>query len=114
MEAFFQLAHEAVHLLCPVDERNVNNLEEGAAEAFALNFVRVELGRFDYEQKIPSYQRAYDAVKPLLDGDPDCIRRLRQINRCLATVTKAQLKEAIPWIDDDTVEFLLSPFVRGE
>jgi hypothetical protein len=36
-EALWQLAHETVHILGPVERGKVNNLEEGVATHFALN-----------------------------------------------------------------------------
>ncbi len=112
--ALFQLSHEVVHLLSPAGPNGrANVLEEGLATYNSLEYLRaigdpVQPSYID----APRYQRAYRAVRRLADR-PDFaqgIRRLRQGNRPLSTVSSGDLLRVWPGLPFGDALILAEPF----
>jgi hypothetical protein len=102
-EALWQLAHEVVHIIGPVERGKANNLEEGVATRFALNVShytdksRVPLFRQKLEQT--PYHSALQDCEALLQMDPDIIKKLRKQQPYLSRMTAKQLLDVLPNCD---------------
>ena len=77
--AYFQLAHEVIHLLAPSGGENANILEEGLATYFSHLVMREIFQRSDINSVLPSYINACDKVTELLSFDADAIKKLRSV-----------------------------------
>jgi hypothetical protein len=103
-EALWQLAHEIVHILGPVEMGKANNLEEGVATHFALNVShytdksRVALFRQHVEQTASLYHSPLQDCEALLQMDPGIIKELRKKQPYLSLITAEQILYQIPLI----------------
>lgn len=110
-EAYFQLAHEVVHLLGPSPERlPANVFEEGIATAFQVEVsALVKLGR---TISLPSYVNARAAVLELLAHDRDAVKKVRTVYPDLRHVTVQRLLDVTPSAPQGLAERLCAPFQR--
>jgi len=90
-EALFQLAHECVHLLNPVQEASV--LEEGLATFFQLEYVHRR--NPNHQLSDAKYLAAAGLVKRLLAARSDAIPALRAGTRSLSGVTAADIRAIV-------------------
>ena len=106
-EACYQLAQETIHLLALT--KNVNYLEEGISIYFALDYMKKEFP--DYKPD-PSgkYGKALELVKPLMEKDADCIRKLRKIQPSFADMEPENIKEVFPELKPEKISCLLEKF----
>ncbi len=110
--ACYQMAHEAVHLLSPSGGRNANNFEEGVACYFAAHYMKKEFAQSHWTPCLSSYQHALAIIKPRLDEDKHCVRRLREHQPSLRDITKDDIIKEFPDLTPDDVDFLVSKFDR--
>ena len=106
VRAYYQLAHECVHLLDPSTQANV--LEEGLAAKYAIGYAR----KIDplYQSDDPKYDAAERLASRLLQLAPDAVRNLRSRHVKLWAVGANDLKkECHALLDADAVE-LAKPF----
>jgi hypothetical protein len=110
-QAYFQLAHEVVHLLGPSPSREpANVLEEGMATLFQLRVSTLaELG---YNIAVPSYLRAMGAVNELLKISPDAVHAIRAEHPDLRQVTGTDLMRIVPEVTPELATALCAPFSR--
>lgn len=110
-DAYFQLAHEVVHLLGPSQARDrANVLEEGMATVFQLHVSNVVgLG---YGIKLPSYARAMEMVVQLLLVSPDAVRAIRAVHPDVRLVTPDEVARIVPGVPLDLATSLCERFVR--
>jgi hypothetical protein len=79
-DGIFQLSHEVVHLLAPVEQDEVNYLEVGMATYFSK--VITERDTKDYEfcdlamARHPKYLKAYQLYVSLIGIDNDAVKKL--------------------------------------
>ena len=59
-QAYFQMAHETVHLLSPSRGQNATNLEEGVACFFSVYYMETILRQPALRYNMKSYQRVLD------------------------------------------------------
>ena len=113
-EAYYQMAHETVHLLAPTGDRNAKNLEEGVACYFADYYMMDrKIERPEWAQCLPkNYKCALEAVTPLLDNDISCVRRLREHQPSFQDMTKEDISAEFPNLESEDVDFLISKFDR--
>jgi hypothetical protein len=88
--AAFQVAHEAIHCLCPTGGRNANFLEEGLATHFSIEYTR-DNGHGNWTPSVPKYSEALQFVEHLLSIDSNIIKTLRQIEPTLSLITRELL-----------------------
>ena len=114
-QACFQMAHETVHLLAPVRIEDATNLEEGVACYFSLYYMEKELNepKWNYTG-MKSYARVLELVRPRLEEDRYCIRRLRERQPSFRDISKEELRKEFPELTEEEVCFLTSKFIRGE
>ena len=112
-QACYQLAHETVHLLAPSDRSNVNNFEEGVACYFAAYYMKRKFNQPLWRPSLPSYERALAVIKPCLDEDIYCIRRLREHQPSFEDITKEEISAEFPNLKSKEVDFLVRKFDQG-
>ena len=61
---------------------------------------------------IPSYERTLAVIKPRLDEDIYCIRRLREHHPSFQDITKEEISREFPKLASEDVDFLMSTFDR--
>ena len=112
-EACYQMAHETVHLLAPTGCRNANNFEEGVACYFAARYMEDTFNDESYwRSSLPSYACTLALVKPRLDKDISCIRRLRDNQPSFRKMSKEAVSSEFPQLTSEDVDFLMSTFDR--
>jgi len=110
--AYFQLAHEVVHLLAPVSRKEVTVLEEGMATWFSVQALAQILPDSNFALRSiakTNYQHPYDLVNTLLKEHPNCIKRVRGLEPQISLLTAAQFEQVIPQIDPELIAALLQP-----
>ena len=112
-QACYQLAHETIHLLAPTGGKNANNFEEGVACYFAACYMKIRLGKPNWQSTLPSYKRALELITPHLDTDIDCVRRLRDQQPSFSKMNEEQISTAFPNLTSENVNFLISKFDRN-
>lgn len=114
-DGIFQLAHEVVHLLSPVeqDEDEVNYLEEGMAVYFSKMITERETGDSEYcdkaLEKQENYKRAYDLYCKLIEIDPYAVKKVRQKEPVIGALQPNHFME-IGILDEALLEALLAKF----
>ena len=111
-EACYQMAQETIHLLAPTGGPNANNFEEGVSLYFAELYMRERLNAEFPLPSMLSYKTVLDVVRPLLDADRYCVRKLRSQQPSFSKMTKGQLKDVFPYLSADDISFLLQKFDR--
>jgi len=112
MIAFYQLAHECIHALAPLDPNLAipdNVIEEGLATVFSENYMLQNFNKpcMTHEQK---YIDAAAEVRKLLAVNDDAIGLLRAKQPCYKRLVSNDFTTAFPGIDAGLVQALLSPF----
>jgi hypothetical protein len=119
-EALWQLAHETVHILGPVEREKANNLEEGVATRFALNIThyrdksRVAIFRQVVQQASPRYRSALQDCEAPLQIDSDIIKKLRKQQPYLSRITAKQILDVLPNCDPTLADRLTGRFPIDE
>ena len=111
--ACYQMAHETLHLLAPTGVDDASNFEEGVACYFADLYMREVLKNPYLPPSLSSYRTAFELVKPLLDADRYCIRRLRDQQPSFSKITREQISVAFPSLTPKDVSFLIKRFNRN-
>jgi hypothetical protein len=106
--AFYQMAHEAIHLLSPLGYSNANILEEGLATYFS-DWYLSKLGQcwFPDDQK---YKDALVHTKSLLQVDNDIIMKVRKIEPTISYLKPEHFYNINPDISEELLEILCSKF----
>ena len=112
LQACYQLAQETVHLLSPTGGSHATNLEEGVSCYFAAYYMKEKFNKSYWNLEIPSYERALALVKPRLDEDIDCVRRIRKNQPSFRRMTKEDISAEFPNLESEDVDFLISKFDR--
>ncbi|MCZ4337744.1 hypothetical protein [Shewanella colwelliana] len=108
-QAYYQLGHEALHLLNCVDITEVTVLEEGLAVAFAHYLVR----KFTGVTLTPGdahYLQAWKLVGKLIDHDGLALSNLYQKYSRFSPISEAELLAVCPSLATDVVSELAKPF----
>lgn len=109
-KACYQLAHETVHLLAPV-EGNANNLEEGVATYFAGLYLKKKMNA-TWEPGEKSYEEVLEKVSPLFEKDVNCIRKIRKDQK-FSKISKDRIRSAFPTLPTpEELKWLFEEFVR--
>ncbi len=116
-DGIFQLSHEVVHLISPVEQvdgNEVNYLEEGMATY--LSKIITERETKDYEfcatmfSKSPRYLKAYMLYLSLVEVDKNAVKKLRKITPVLAQIKPEDFVKSGLKADDELIEALLTKF----
>jgi hypothetical protein len=92
----YQLAHETVHLLSPVNGRKTTALEEGLATLFARDYIHHNM---HIEFPPPAQQRYHDALvlaERFLSPRPDAVLRLREHQPVISEITAKLIQQIYP------------------
>jgi hypothetical protein len=116
-DGIFQLSHEVVHLISPIEQtagNEVNYLEEGMATYFSK--IITERDTHDYDiftaalAKSPKYLKAYLLYLSLIEADKDAVKKLRAITPVIANIQPGDVIKAGLNIDQKLIEALLAKF----
>jgi hypothetical protein len=107
-QAFYQMAHETIHLLSPLGFRGANILEEGLATYFARLYL-LDLGQ-DLNPNDQKYQNALELTKVLLDIDNDIIKKVRKIEPTISKLTPSHFYQINSNISEDLLTSLCNKF----
>lgn len=102
----YELAHETVHLLDPV-EGYTNYLEEGFAVAFSVEMSK--LHTVHHQNPVDRFFiEAWQLVNQLGNDIYEVATRIRKVSVSLATVNPQQLAELCPNVNNVTIDKLCS------
>jgi hypothetical protein len=107
--AYYQLAHECIHLLSPTGNANTIVLEEGLATHFSAAYMQEQFQSNWYPGPGP-YHDACLRVQQLLAVDPTIIRTVRQQQATIAEISVADLRAANPNVGEELANTLTQPF----
>jgi len=115
IRAYYQLAHESIHLLSPTGGRNASVLEEGLATSFAIDYVSITMKNKEYADKClksmpENYKSAYDLVTTALKENPDFIKEIRKKHNSISGITADNLQETLPNSSREVCEKLTAKF----
>jgi len=119
-QALFQLAHETVHVLAPVDVGRSTVLEEGLATYFSLTAAHfadpsyAQRSEATLTGKFQAYRDAFNDVRALLSVDPKVIGRIRKPNKLFTSITARRLREAAPHCSAEVANRLTHIFTMGK
>jgi hypothetical protein len=113
IQAYSQLAHEAIHMLSPCWDRPVSILEEGLAYFFTNWYILDNFGVMPPQSELPSYDEALDLVDKLMCTDGMGIKKMRQEEPTISRFSKDLIMRYYPNISKETANLLTSPFDRG-
>ena len=103
--AYFQMAHEVVHMLSPGQQRSALAIEEGLATIFSE-----EKSKGRYQAVDRAYVLAKEFLQPLLDDRPDLIKVARAAQPDMKLWTPAFLDAFAPGQPANVLALLCEPF----
>lgn len=110
-KAIFQVAHEAVHCLCPQQGKKVSILEEGVATYFSMLYTNKQ--NISYIE-LPQYQYAYKLSSQLLKYDSEIIKKARKFIPDISNIDKKLLLNICPNIGHALAEEITKAFVKDQ
>ncbi|HTH82133.1 MAG TPA: hypothetical protein VL490_04320 [Mucilaginibacter sp.] len=116
-DGIFQLSHEVVHLISPVEQvagNEVNYLEEGMATYFSKIITERETKDYNFcasaFAKSPKYLKAYMLYMSLVEADEDAVKKLRTITPVIANIKPEDFIKAGLKVDEELIAALLAKF----
>lgn len=116
-DGIFQLSHEVVHLLSPVeqvDDSEVNYLEEGMATYFSKVVTERETGDLEFFDlavaEESEYRKAYELYLSLVATDKNAVKNLRMTNPIIGKIKASDFVRAGLKISDELISALLTKF----
>ena len=106
--AIFQVAHEAIHCLCPNPKKKTTILEEGLATYFSMYYTRKR--KIYYNIDNLQYQKPYEFCSKLLNYDFELIKKARIIEPDISFISKEILLNICPKIDHTLLDELTKKF----
>jgi hypothetical protein len=113
-EGYFELSHEVIHLLSPVNGLPASNLEEGLATYFSKFITDRDSFNPTYASAIiarSKYFRTFELVSQLLVFRPDAILELRKIQPVISRIAYADFVAAGIHFPKTLIDELVLPFV---
>ena len=107
--AYWQLAHECVHLLSPVVAGDGSTLEEGLATDFAEHYARTRLGLAQVPQEA-AYASAQSLVQRAEAHQPGFSRSVYATFGRLSKLAPSEVVNIAPSVPADVVDGLCAPF----
>jgi hypothetical protein len=115
IKAYFELAHECIHLLWPDPTRSTLIIEEGMATTFATMYMRDKMN-IDIKP-LAEAQRYYDEaqalVTSLLEIDEYGIKKLREEEPNIKKITKSLILKYFPTFPETSAARLTRTFLNG-
>ena len=108
--AVFQVAHEAIHCLCPTGVKNANVLEEGLANLYSIEYCKENGHGNDWKASEQEYTDASELVKQLLQIDGDIIKKLRIVQPTISLIDKELILKTNNNVTNDLAENLTKKF----
>jgi hypothetical protein len=112
IRALYQLSHECVHLLDPVEWSMASVFEEGVAAMFSLEYTQNISPA--YSPFYPKYNAAANLAKEALMISPGVIRHLRGNGVRFSEITSEQLKSVCSGLSPDICRLLSAKFQTWE
>ena len=116
-DGIFQLSHEVVHLLSPVEQvdgNEVNYLEEGMATYFSKLITERDTGNFEFCQaaiaKHANYTRAFELYNELAAIDQFAVKKVRDITPVIGAIHPDDFAKAKTTVPSELVYALLEKF----
>lgn len=116
-DGIFQLSHEIVHLLSPVKDQEkeaVNYLEEGMATYFSKLITDRDTDDNEFAANAISqkeqYHQAYKLYFELHQIDENAVKKLREVNPSIPSLSREDFIKAGLELEDDFVNLLLKKF----
>ena len=109
--AYYELAHECIHLLSPAGRVVVPVIEEGLATVFSEDYYE-EVFQQKATTRMPSYAKAAALVRDLLSIAPDAILRIRSVQPAFTLITEKTFLDAGLSVPRALIDELLLPFQR--
>lgn len=97
--AYYQLGHEAVHILSPVELGKATVLEEGVAVWFSHIFMSKHSGNTWDSSGDAKYDRAWALVQQLLAESKTALKDIRDKFGCFSPLTAESILEVVPTLD---------------
>src|SRR5271165_6854945 len=94
--AYWELAHEVVHVITPEVGAKATYLEEGMATHFQTCFCEKH---FSFQKSFtdPVYRKAYDLFSPIIQQYPSFIKELRSATgKAVSRITSAEIRRGFP------------------
>lgn len=107
--AVFQVAHEAIHCLCPTGKKSANVLEEGLANLFAIEYT-LKNGNGIWSSNNQKYTDASELVKQLLSFDGEIVKKLRLVEPTISSIDKELILKTNPNISEELADKLTMKF----
>lgn len=107
-QAYYQLAHEVIHLLAPRAGKIACNFEEGLATTFSDDEC-AKLG-IVFGLGILAYERPRNLVRSILKKQPDVIMLARAERPCMFDWTEDFLGKYVIGLSNDELKWLCSSF----
>lgn len=114
MEAYFEMAHECIHLLSPDPTKPATILEEGMATVFALIYMRDTMKVTSLTSRQEAYEEATALVAMLMEIDPYGIKKMRQEEPAIRKIDKSLILKHYPTIPEGVAARLARTFLCGE
>lgn len=109
--AYFQLAHEVIHLLSPSGKEETTVFEEGLATYFSICYMR-EYFNSTWGPEIESYKGASDLLEQLLAIEANAVKLIRKKQQTMYKLTRVDIQAACPGVGEELANELCSPFKR--
>ena len=109
-QGMFQVAHEVIHVLSPLINKNANVLEEGIATWFA-DHISFKYNLI-YTMDVKSYIDAKNLVSPIIKHDPKAILNIRNECSDFYSVTPDVIRRFAPQVSRPDAEALCETFKR--
>lgn len=90
-QAYYQLAHESIHLLSPTGGNHSNVLEEGLATYFSQLYMDTFFPGEGWHANDERYSNACELIKKVLSVDPKIIKKLRKNQPVISKIKKEEL-----------------------
>jgi len=107
--AVFQVSHEIIHCLSPTGIKSANQLEEGLANLYSIEYTK-QNGHGIWTASDTKYTDATKLVEQLLNIDSDIIKKARNIQPTISKIDKEILKQANSLVPADLAEKLTERF----
>ena len=108
--AYYQLSHEAVHMLSPVKLGYATVLEEGVAVWFSHNFMSKHTSNIWSSSGDDKYDYAWKLVEQLLAESKSGLKDIRDRFGGFSPLTEASILEVIPSLDPKIARDLSKKF----
>jgi hypothetical protein len=114
LEAYFELAHECIHLLSPNPYKPALIIEEGMATVFSNNYMQEKMDVHVRPTSQQGYDEAAALVTSLMEIDRYGIRKIREEHPDTRTISKSLILKYFPTISEEVAARLARTFLNGE